>query len=139
MKRHISVLCCAFTTLASAFAQQHFELSLDSTASAQSLSITGGDHFEAPHGTTAIERAIRAVEQRIDEKRAADAARSPLQPFWEAGFWKSPLMMLIPIAAGPQRDVDDPFFTPAYLTVPGRQIEHQLSVSEKRTLFQSGH
>ncbi|PZR77043.1 MAG: hypothetical protein DLM73_00595 [Chthoniobacterales bacterium] len=131
MKRCITLLACTLTIVTSASAQ-HFELSLDRTASAGSFNLTTANELYAPRRPTTIDRAVRAIEQQIEEKRAAEAARSPLQPFWEAKFWSSPLMKLIPIPMGPQRLVEDPFVMPAYLTVSERQSDYQLRISDKR-------
>lgn len=74
--------------------------------------------FENSRRPLTLELAMKSVGDQIDARREAEKNASPLDPFWKARFWK-----FIPIAAtGLQRGVDDPFFTPAYLTVPGRQI-----------------
>jgi hypothetical protein len=126
MKRYLATLVGAVTMMGSA-SGQHFELSLDRRAAADALTLT-------PQRPTTIDRAVRAIEQQIEDKRAADAARSPLQPFWEAGFWSSPLMKLIPVAGGTQRYAEDPYVTPDYLTVARQQSEYQLKLSDKRAL-----
>ena len=91
-------------------------------------------YFEPQTREVAFELAVRHIGDQIEQKRAADAARSPLESFWKAFFWR-----YIPFApGGVQRATDDPFFTPAYLTTPGRQIELETAVSEKRALFQFG-
>ncbi len=131
MKRCITLLLCAIIAAASASAQ-HFELSLDRTASAGSFALASANQFDAPRRPTTIDRAVRSIEQQIEEKRAAEADRSLIHQFWEARFWSSPLMKLIPIPMGPQRLVEDPFVLPAYLTVSERQSDYQLRLSDKR-------
>lgn len=82
-----------------------------------------------------LEQAIRHIEEQIEQKRADDAARSPLEPFWKASFWSSPLWSFIPIPMGPPKtNIDDPFFTPAYLTVFSRQQDYEMQLSEKSAL-----
>jgi hypothetical protein len=98
-----------------------------------SITLTG--HLESSHRTTTVELAMRRVSEQIEQKHADDAVRSPLEPFWQASFWNSPLWKFIPIPMGPPKtNVDDPFFTPAYLTVPGRQQDYELKLSEKSAL-----
>lgn len=93
--------------------------------------LTLTEHFETRGGTGAFELAVRHLGDQLNVKRAADAARSPLDPFWQASFWK-----YIPITfTGMQHNADDPFFTPVYLTVPRRQIERAAAISEKRGCF----
>jgi hypothetical protein len=95
-----------------------------------SITITG--HLDTPGHTLTRELALRHIAEQIEKKRAEDAARSPLEPFWNASFWNSPLWIFIPLPLGQPRPTDDdPFFTPAYLTVYSRQDDHQLKRSEK--------
>src|SRR6266403_72567 len=49
------------------------------------ITITG--HFETSTGPTALEAALRSLGQKIDQKRAEDAARSPFESFWKAPLW----------------------------------------------------
>lgn len=132
MRRHLVLLVCALVMLASASAQ-HFELSLDSRAAADALVLAPNNSLEAPYRLTTTDRALRDIERQIEEKRAAEAASSPLQPFWEASFWKSPLMKLIPVVGAPERYPEDPFVTANYLTVAQRQSDYQLKLSDERT------
>jgi hypothetical protein len=108
-------------------------LLLDSSA------ITLTNHFEVSTAPTTLELAIQSLEKQIDQKRADDAVRSTLEPFWQASFWK-----YIPIgrmAAGGASGVipspivkqDDPFFLPEYLKVSARQLDREMAASEKRS------
>jgi hypothetical protein len=132
MRRLASVLICAITMLASASGQQ-FELSLDSRAAADALTLGRTDSLESPYRLTTIDRALRVIERQIEEKRAAEAARSPLAPFWEASFWKSPLMALIPVRGGPERYPEDPYVMANYLTIARRQSDYELKLSDEQT------
>lgn len=77
----------------------------------------------------------------MDQKRAADAAEAPLDRLWTSSF-----LRFIPIAEGgqpanmnsPTVTGDDPFFTPAYLTVVGRQLDYQMTLSEKASVILFG-
>lgn len=94
-----------------------------------SITLTG--HLESS-GPTTVELAIRHIQKQIDQQHAEDAARSPLEPFWKASFWDSPLWKLIPIPMGPPKtNVDDPFFTPAYMTVISKQQDYEMKRFEK--------
>jgi len=112
------------------------------------ITITG--HFEASPGPTTLELALRSIGQQIDQKRDAEAARSPLESFWKNPLWRflpadSGGTLNSPVSALPDRlartplYLDDPFCTPAYLTFNGQQLDHELALSEKRTLWFFGH
>jgi hypothetical protein len=95
--------------------------------------------LETPGHTLTRELALRHIAEQIEKKRAEDAARSPLEPFWKASFWNSPLWIFIPLPlAEPRPNDDNPFFTPAYLTVYSRQDDAELARFEKegRAIFQ---
>ena len=107
------------------------------------IRITG--QFETSPGPTSLELALRFTRKQMDEKRAADAAESPLEPLWKESFWKffpaDPAGTLnSPVGALPDRlarnplHLDDPFCTPPYLTFRGRQLDHELARSEKQGL-----
>ena len=130
MKRHVTALVCA-ASMATSVCAQHFELSLDSKAAADALTIAPDPLF-APYRQTALDRAVREIERQIDEKRAAEAPRSAAQMFWEAEFWSSPLMKFIPVGGGPQRYPEDPYILANFLTVERRQSDHQLKLSDER-------
>lgn len=126
-----SVILLSGAMLGTASAQR-FEFSLNEAATDGALRLTVTNSFYAPHRTTTTDRALRAIEEQIDQKRAADAARSPLDPFWEASFWKSPLMKLIPIGGGPQKLVEDPFVVPQYLLQARRWSDFEIKASDAR-------
>lgn len=88
-------------------------------------------HFEVPLGPTAAERAVRAVGEQIDAKRAADAMRSQFAPIWDLAMWR--LLPADPVRSLNSRVAsdDDPFLTPDYLKVSARQLDYQLKVSER--------
>jgi hypothetical protein len=95
------------------------------------ITLTG--HFEAPLGPTATERAVRAVGEQIDARRAVDAIRSQFAPIWDLAVWRY-------LPADPVRTLnsrvasdDDPFLTPEYLKVSAGQLNYQLKISERAT------
>src|SRR4029453_8676809 len=59
----------------------------DTLLHASQITFTG--HFEAPLGPTAADRAVRAVGEQIDAKRAADTVRSQFTPIWDLAVWRS--------------------------------------------------
>jgi hypothetical protein len=108
------------------------------------ITITG--HFETSPGPTTLELALRALAQQIDQKRPEDAARSPLEPFWKDPFWKSlpsdpggtlnsPVGGLPDNLARTPLHLDDPFWTPSYLTHASQRLDQELALSEKRKLW----
>jgi hypothetical protein len=102
-------------------------------------SITIAAHLETPGHSLTRELALRHIAEQIEQKRAEDAARSPLEPFWKAPFWNSPLWIFIPLPlAQPRPNAEDPFFIPAYLTVYSRQDDVELKRVEKeaRAIFE---
>ena len=112
------------------------------------ITITG--HFETSPGLTTLELALRAVAQQIEEKRAADAAKSPLEPLWKSPLWKylpadpggtlnSPVGSLPDNLARTPLHLDDPFWTPAYLTPANLRLDRELALSEKRRLWFFAH
>ena len=99
------------------------------SASPVQLSLSG--HFETSLGPTSIDRAIKSIGEQIDAKRAADAARLQSSPIWDLKIWR-----YLPADPGhtlnsPVASDDDPFFTPEYLKVSGRQLDYQLKKSEQ--------
>jgi hypothetical protein len=131
MKRHVIALVCA-ASMATSVCAQHFELSLDSKAAADALTIAPADPLASPYRATALDRAMREIERQIEAKRASEAPKSATQLFWDAEFWHSPLMKLIPIPGGPQRYPEDPYIMPNYLTVLQRQSDYELKLSDER-------
>jgi hypothetical protein len=98
-------------------------------------SITLSGHLETSGRPITVELAIRHIQKQIDQQRADDAARAPLEPFWKASFWDSPLWKFIPIPLGPPKtNVDDPFFTPAYMTVISKQQDYEMERFERSAL-----
>ena len=111
------------------------------------ITITG--HFEISPGPTALDLALRYLRQQMDEKLAADAAKSPLEPLWKNPIWKYlpsdpsgslnlPLGLPDNLAHTPLH-LDDPFCTPAYLTLEYRLLDRELARSEKRSRWFLGH
>jgi hypothetical protein len=103
----------------------------------ETITITG--HFEMSPGPTTLELALRAIGRQMDEKRAEDAARSPLESLWTSPVWKflpsDPAGTLNSPVGSIPRSLDDPFTTPAYLTLTGQQMEREMALSEKRALW----
>jgi hypothetical protein len=94
-----------------------------------SITITG--HLAAPPRATWEERALRYLENQIQEKRAAEAAEGQLPAFWRASFWK-----YLPKSTGgtmnsPVTGDDDPFMTPSYLMLSARLLEREAEASDK--------
>lgn len=92
------------------------------------MSVNG--HFEPSLAPTSIDRAIKSVGEQIDAKGAADAARLQSSPIWDLKIWR-----YLPADPGhtlnsPVASDCDPFFTPEYLKVSGRQLDYQLKKSE---------
>jgi hypothetical protein len=104
--------------------------------------ITITDHFQLSNAPTTLQLAIRSLGREIDQKRAEDALRTPLEPLWQASFWR-----YIPIggssALGPTGVIPseflikngDPFFVPGYLRFEMLQLDRELAISEKRALL----
>jgi hypothetical protein len=112
----------------------------DTLLDPSSITITG--HFESPSRASAVQLAIRNISDQIDRKRDADAAEAAMDRLWTASF-----LGFIPIKPGghpgtmnsPVEKEDDPFFTPAYLTVVSRQLDREVAASDKRAKFLFGH
>jgi hypothetical protein len=111
------------------------------------ITITG--HFEISPGPTTLDLSLRSLQQQFDEKKAAEAAKSPLEPLWKHPVWKYlpsdpsgslnlPLGLPDNLAHTPLH-LDDPFCTPAYLTLEYRLLDRELARSEKRSLWLLGH
>ena len=89
-----------------------------------------------------LELATRFIGGQFDKKRNAEAAEAMMDRLWKASF-----LRFIPVKPGghpanmnsPVEQDDDPFFTPAYLTVIGRQLDRQVAASDKRARFLFGH
>ena len=112
------------------------------------ITITG--HFEASPGPTTLDLALRSLSQQFEEKEAADAAKSPLEPLWQHPLWKylpsdpggtlnSPVGSLPDNLARTPLHLDDPFWTPAYLTLASQRLDRELALSEKRRFWFFAH
>jgi hypothetical protein len=96
--------------------------------------------FERP-ATSTLDLATRFIGDQIDRKRNAEAAEAMMDRLWKASF-----LGFIPIKPGGHPEVmnspvvkeDDPFFTPAYLTVTVRQFDREVAASDKRARFLFG-
>jgi len=124
----IRVLIVAATALTCACGHASAQKPAPSASSVQ-LSLSG--HFDPSLGPTSVDLAIRSVGEQIDGKRAADAARVQSSPIWDLKIWR-----YLPADPGhtlnsPVASDDDPFFTPEYLKVSGRQLDYQLKKSEQ--------
>jgi hypothetical protein len=105
----------------------------------QPSTITITSHFETAPGPTTFELSLRSIEQQIDRKHAEDAERSPFESLWKNPLWRflptDPGGTLnSPVGSIPKR-FDDPFCTPAYLMFNGQQLDRELVLSEKQTLW----
>jgi hypothetical protein len=85
---------------------------------------------------------MRYIENQIDQKRSAAETEPGMDRFWKASF-----LRFIPIAPGGHPEAmespvvknDDPFFTPAYLTVVAQQLDREVALSDKRARIFFGH
>jgi hypothetical protein len=100
--------------------------------------------FSRPATPSTLELATRFIGDQIDNKRNAGAAEEAMID----RLWKASFLRFIPIKPGDhpanmnspvEKDVDDPFFTPAYLTVVNRQLDREVAASDKRAKFLFGH
>lgn len=90
-----------------------------------------------------LELATRFIEGQIDKKRNAEAAEEAMID----RLWKASFLRFIPIKPGahpgtmnsPVENDDDPFFTPAYLTVVSRQLDREVAASDKQAKLLFGH
>jgi hypothetical protein len=98
--------------------------------------------FTRPATSPTLELATRFIGDQIDKKRNAEAAEAMIDRLWKASF-----LGFIPIKPGghpgtmnsPVEKEDDPFFTPAYLTVIARQLDREVAASDKRARLFFGH
>ena len=104
--------------------------------------ITLTDSFKRPTTPPTLELAQRFIGDEIDKKRNAEAAEAMIDRLWKASF-----LGFIPIKPGGHPEAmispvvkdDDPFFTPAYLTVVSRQLDREVAASDNRAKFLFGH
>ena len=99
--------------------------------------------FTRPTTPPTLELATRFIGDQIDKKRDTEAAgEAMIDRLWKASF-----LGFIPIKPGghpgtmnsPVEKDDDPFFTPAYLSVIARQLDREVAASDKRAKFLFGH
>jgi len=93
--------------------------------------ITLTSHLKVPLAPTAAERAIKAVGEQIDAKRAADAARSRVSPIFDLAIWRYLPADLGRTLNSRVASNDDPCFTPDYLKLSARQLDYELKLSER--------
>lgn len=122
----LPLLFLAITLLACGYARAQ-----EPTLNTAPIQLTLSGHFEVSLGPTAVERAIKSVGEQIDAKHAAEAARSQASPVLDLRIWRYlPADPAHTLNARVASD-DDPFFTPAYLSVTARQLDSQLKKSER--------
>jgi hypothetical protein len=98
--------------------------------------------FTKPTTPPTLELATRFIGDQIDQKRNAEAAGEAMID----RLWKASLLRFIPVKPGahpgtmnsPVETDDDPFFTPAYLTIIARQLDREVAASDKRARFLFG-
>ena len=98
--------------------------------------------FTRPTTPPTLELATRFIGDQIDKKRNAEAAEAMMDRLWKASF-----LRFIPVKPGghpanmnsPVEKDDDPFFTPAYLSVIVRQLDREVAASDRRAKFLFGH
>jgi len=104
------------------------------------ITLTG--RFEAPTTPTTFDLAVRFIGKQIEEKRRGDAGEAAIDRLWKASIFR-----FIPIPPGghpgalqsPVVRDDDPFFTPEWIKVSSRQLDHQVAESDKRAKLLFGH
>jgi hypothetical protein len=103
------------------------------------IELTGS--FASPTTPPTLELATRFIGDQIDKKRNAEATEATIDRLWKASF-----LRFIPVKPGdhpanmnsPVEKDDDPFFTPAYISVIVRQLDHEVAASDKRARFLFG-
>ena len=118
-----AVVCV--TGIAQAQTDDHSAKPIAGTLLLDPAPITLTASFSRPTTPPTLELATRFIGDQIDKKRNAEAAEAMMDRLWKASF-----LGFIPIRPGahpgtmnsPVEKDDDPFFTPAYLTVIGRQL-----------------
>jgi hypothetical protein len=90
--------------------------------------------------------ALRFLREEMDQKHAADAAQSPLEPLWKNPLWKylpsdpggtlnSPVGSLPDNLARTPLHLDDPFCTAIYLTHAGQKLDREAARSDQQALW----
>ncbi len=144
----VTVACAPWILLAQANEPVKEADAGDMLLNPSTITITG--HFETSPGPTTLELALRSIGQQIDQKRAEDAAGSPLESFWENPLWKflpsdpggtlnSPVGSLPDRLARTPLHLDDPYWVPSYLTHANLRLDHEMALSEKQSLRFFGH
>ena len=135
-----AVVCV--TGIAQAQTDDHSAKPIAGTILLDPAPITLTASFTRPTTPPTLELATRFIGDQIDKKRNAEAAEAMMDRLWKASF-----LGFIPIKPGahpgtmnsPVGTDDDPFFTPAYLSVTCRQLDREVAVSDKRAKFLFGH
>lgn len=130
----VTLLLC-LTATASTLAQHRFEFSLNGSVSAEALSLAATG-LEAPTRMEVTHQTLRLIQKQLDEKEAAEAGSSPLEPLWKARFWKYLPKSGAQSMNSPMLDIseDDKFFAPAYLQVNDHQLQEEVRLSDQRVL-----
>jgi hypothetical protein len=84
---------------------------------------------------TSFDRAVEDIRDQIERRREAELDKSSQGAFWRARFWdylpkSTGTTLNSPVA---DKDNDDPFFTPQYLTLTNMILDHQLAESQARS------
>jgi hypothetical protein len=134
-----AVVCV--TGIAQAQTDDHSAKPIAGTLLLDQAPITLSASFTRPTTPPTLEFATRFIGDQIDKKRNAEAAEAMMDRLWKASF-----LGFIPIKPGghsgtmnsPVEKDDDPFFTPAYLTLVSRQLDREVAASDKRAKFLFG-
>ena len=79
-----------------------------------------------------MELAAKYIGDQIEAKLEKERNASALDPLWQAKFWR-----YIPfVPGGPPKIVEDPFLTPNYLSSPYRQLDLEVAMSERLSLWE---
>jgi hypothetical protein len=130
------------TGIAQAQTDDHSAKPITGTLLLDPAPITLTASFTRPTTPPTLELATRFIGDQIDKKRNTEATEATIDRLWKASF-----LRFIPVKPGghpanmnsPVEKDDDPFFTPAYLTVIGRQLDREVAASDKRAKFLFGH
>jgi hypothetical protein len=132
------------TGIAQAQTDDHSAKPITGTLLLDPAPITLTASFTTPTTPPTLELATRFIGDQIDKKRNAEAAEEAMID----RLWKASFLGFIPIKPGAhpgtmnspvEKDDDDPFFTPAYLTVVSRQLDREVAASDKRAKLLFGH
>lgn len=95
----------------------------------EQIKVTGT--FEMPARPAAVERAINSVDEQIDAKRAAEAARIRISPIWELAIWRYLPSDPANTLNSPVASDDNAFLTPEYLKIAARQLDLHVKKSDQ--------